>query len=112
MLRNSMEESETSMNEARSNDAIELHRLKEHLEETEQYHSQRLQKRTSTSTCSSIPISLDLTSPTVTTTPPSSCDCSLNGDDDQSVVVTNESSQEWESPIGRGIIVNSFSSAR
>ena len=111
MLRNSMEESETSMNEARSNDAIELHRLKEHLEETEQYHSQRLQKRTSTSTCSSIPISLDLTSPTVTTTPPSSCDCSLNGDDDQSVVVTNESSQEWESPIGRGIIVNSFSSA-
>ena len=112
-MRKSMEESETSMNEARSNDAIELRRLKEQLEETEQYHRQRLQKRASISTCSSISINLDLTSPTVTTTPPSSCDSSLNGDDDQSVTTTDGSSQhssskEWESPIGRGVIVNPF----
>jgi len=112
-MRKSMEESETSMNEARSNDAIELRRLKEQLEETEQYHRQRLQKRASPSTCSSISINLDLTSPTVTTTPPSSCDSSLNGDDDQSVTTTDGSSQhssskEWELPIGRGVIVNSF----
>ena len=113
MLRKSMEENETSMNEARSNDAITMRRLKEQIEETEQYHSQRLQKRTSTSTCSSISINLDLTSPTVTETPPSSCDSSLNGDEDQMVTTTDGSSQhsstkEWKSPIGQGIIVNSF----
>jgi hypothetical protein len=121
---------QTSMNQARSNDAIELRRLKKQLEDTEHYHSQELQTalRQNDSVVEQANASkwfspnaqiamsdastssyLDLTCPTVTTTPPSSCDSSLNGDDDQSVTTNGSqrsSSEEWETTIGRGVIVN------